>query len=128
MKHEEITEKIIGAAYSVYNYFGFGFVEKVYENALAIEMRKKGLDFKQQVPIKVHYNNDIAGDYVADFLVEEKVLLEIKAVKKLENAHHVQIIHYLKALRLEVGLLLNFGVEIEIKRKILTAKNLRESV
>lgn len=127
MKHQEITKKIIGAAYSVHHYFGFGFLEKVYENALAIELRKNGLKFEQQIPIKVYYGDEIVGEYVADFLVENKVLVELKSMKKIEEAHHSQIINYLKALRLEVGLLINFGPDIEFKRKILTVKSPRES-
>ena len=127
MKYKEITEKIIGPAYSIHHYFGFGFLEKAYENALAIEMRKCGLKFEQQVPMKVYYNDEIVGEYTAYFIVEGKVLVEIKSVKKIEDAHHSQIINYLKALHLEVGLLINFGPDIEFKRKILTMRNPRKS-
>lgn len=128
MKHEETTKKIIGAAYTLHHYFGYGFLEKVYENALAIEMRKNGLDFEQQVLMKVYYDKEVVGEYVADFLVEDKVLVEKKSAKMIEDSHHSQIINYLKALRLEVGLLINFGPDIEFKRKILSARSPRESV
>ncbi|MBA7617906.1 hypothetical protein ES703_25224 [subsurface metagenome] len=103
-----ITEKIIGAAY------------KVYENALIIELKKQGLGIKQQDPIKVHYEGEIIGDYVADLIVEDKVIVEVKAVKKLNSVHETQLVNYLKATGNEVGLLINFGNKIGIKRKIFT--------
>ncbi len=118
MKYKEITGKIIQAAYTIQDYFGFGFLEKVYENALAIELRKNGLKVEQQKPIKVYYQEDLVGEYSADLLVEDRVLVEIKAVKNLSEVHQVQLVNYLKALRIEVGLLIKFGQKLEYKRKV----------
>jgi len=118
LKYREITGKIIQAAYAVYDYFGFGFLEKVYENALAIELRKMGLKAEQQKPIRVYYQEHLVGEYSADLLVEDRVLVEVKAVKNLSEVHEVQLVNYLKALRIEVGLLINFGEKLEYKRKI----------
>jgi len=115
-----ITEKIIGVAYKVYNTLGYGFLEKVYENALIVELKKQGLGIKQQDPIKVHYEGEIIGDYVADLIVEDKVIVEVKAVKKLNSVQETQLVNYLKATGNEVGLLINFGNKIGIKRKIFT--------
>lgn len=120
--HGEITERIIGAAYEVYNILGYGFLEKVYENALVIELRGAGLDVKQQHPITVVYKGEIIGEYFADLVVEDKVIVELKSVSALDPAHEVQLVHYLKATGLEVGLLINFGKEIKIIRKILSGK------
>ena len=117
-KHTEITEKIIGAVFNVYNTLGFGFIEKVYENALLIELKKKNLELELQKPIEVFYKGEVVGEYVADLIVEGKVIVEIKAVKKLNEIHKVQLINYLKATEIEIGLLINFGRKIEIKRKI----------
>jgi GxxExxY protein len=119
MKHGEITSQIIGAAFKVHAYFGFGFTEKVYENALAIELRKIGLKVEQQKPLTVRYHDAVVGEYVCDLLVEDKVLVEVKSVSRLAEAHHAQIVCYLRATRVEVGLLLNFGHSVEHKRKIL---------
>lgn len=119
-KYTEITEKIIGAAYKVYNTLGFGFLEKIYEKALVIEMKKMGLDVKTQEPIKVLYEGVAVGDYVADIVINGKIIVEAKAVKSLEEIHEVQLVNYLKATKIEVGLLINFGRKIEIKRKIFT--------
>ena len=117
-KHSDITEKIIGAAYKIYNTLGFGFLEKVYENALAIELKQMEFEVKQQEPIDVFYEGNIVGEYVADIIVAGKVVVEIKAVKELGKIHEVQLVNYLKASKIEVGLLINFGKEIEVKRKI----------
>jgi len=119
-KYTEITERIIGAAYKVYNTLGFGFLEKIYEKALVIEMKKMGLDVKTQEPIKVLYEGVTVGDYVADIVINGKIIVEAKAVKSLEEIHEVQLVNYLKATKIEVGLLINFGRKIEIKRKIFT--------
>ena len=118
--YSNITEKIIGAVYKVYNTLGFGFLEKVYENALVIELKKEGLDVRQQIPIKVHYEGKVIGDYIADLIVEDKVIVEVKAVKRLDRVHETQLVNYLKAVNIEVGLLINFGKKIEVKRKIFT--------
>ncbi|MCK4374605.1 MAG: GxxExxY protein, partial [Candidatus Brocadiae bacterium] len=104
--------------YKVYNALGHGFLEKVYENALALELRKVGLGVEQQYPAAVRYEGELVGDYVADLVVDGKVIVEVKAVRALENVHEAQLIHYLKATGIEVGLLLNFGPKMEIKRRI----------
>ena len=116
-RYNPITEKIIGCAYNVSNTLGCGFLEKVYENALAHELRKAGLKVQQQVPIQVRYDGLVVGDYVADLLVEDCVLIELKAIQKLEDVHKAQVINYLKATGLRLCILLNFGVpRVEIKR------------
>jgi GxxExxY protein len=120
MLHEEITSQIIAAFYAVYNKLGYGFLEKVYENALILELRKAGLKVLQQVPIEVCYDGQPVGEYFADLLVEDKVILEVKATEALIKAHENQLVNYLKATRLELGLVLNFGPEPQFKRKIFT--------
>ena len=120
MLHKEITSEIIAAFYAVYNILGYGFLEKVYENALILELRKKGLTVKKQVPIKVKYEGQIIGEYFADLFVEDKVIVELKAVEKIISVHNAQLLNYLKATEMEVGLLLNFGPKAEFKRKIFT--------
>ena len=116
-KHTDITERIIKAFYSVYNALGYGFLEKVYQNALAIELRHLGLDVTQEARIAVHYRSQVIGEYFADLLVNGAVIVELKAVKKLADEHEAQLLNYLKATPYEVGLLLNFGPKPEIKRK-----------
>jgi GxxExxY protein len=119
--HQEITEIIISCFYKVYNELGFGFLEKVYENALLIEIQKHGLRACKQIPIDVYYDGIIVGNYFADIDVEEKVIIEIKAGEKgLIEEHELQLINYLKATNREVGLLLSFGKKPEFKRKIFT--------
>lgn len=118
MKHQEITDIIIGAAYAVHNQLGYGFLEKVYENALQVELISQNLKVINQKPIKVWYKNNIVGDYFADTIVENAVIVEVKAVQKLTPIHETQLVNYLKATDIEVGLLINFGPKIEIKRKI----------
>jgi GxxExxY protein len=118
MLHEDITEKIIGSFYKVYNTLGYGFLEKVYENAMAIELRKSGLKVVQQENIKVFYESTEVGDYYADLLVDDLVIVELKAAKSICEEHEAQLVNYLKATTIEVGLLLNFGKEPEFKRKI----------
>lgn len=118
-KHSGITGKVIGAAYVVYNGLGHGFLEKVYESALAIELGKQGVGVKQQEPVLVRYDGQVVGEYVADMVVNGKVIVEVKAQASLDGAHEAQLINYLKATGIEVGLLVNFGARIEIKRRIL---------
>ena len=114
---DAVTEKIIGCAFRVANVLGVGFLEKVYENALAHEIRKAGLDAAQQVPVKVLYDGTIVGDYRADILVEESVLVELKATANLSNVDVAQCLNYLKASKLNKCLLLNFGrTKIEVRR------------
>jgi GxxExxY protein len=115
-KHVELTNNIIRAFYAVYNTLGYGFLEKVYENALAIELRKMGLKVAQQVPVPVHYEGNLVGEYFADLVVDGKVIVELKAVKELASEHKAQLLNYLKATDYEVGLLLNFGPKPEVKR------------
>ena len=119
MKHSELTGKLIECAYKVHNTLGFGFLETVYQNSLLIELAKSALKAEKEKPIKVRYENQIVGDYITDIIVEEKVILELKAVKELHAAHEVQLVNYLKATGIEVGLLINFGESVEVKRKIL---------
>jgi GxxExxY protein len=120
MLHEEITSQIIAAFYTVYNKLGYGFLETVYESALVLELRKTGLKVMEQVPIEVCYDGRPIGEYFADLLVEEMVIVEVKAADALIQAHENQLVNYLKATRLEVGLVLNFGPEPQFKRKIFT--------
>ena len=115
-----ITERIINCAYRVSNTLGSGFLEKVYENALAIELRQNGLRVEQQYSIKVLYNNNPVGDFVADLLVEDRVIVEIKAAKTLDEVHSAQCMNYLKATGLKVCLLVNFGrPRVDVKRIVL---------
>jgi GxxExxY protein len=119
MFFSELTETIIGCAYAVANSLGNGFLEKVYENALAHELRKKGIEVDQQRAVPVHYDGVVIGEYFADLLVGDKIIVELKCVKNLENVHKAQCIHYLKATGLRVCLLINFGApRVQIKRII----------
>ncbi len=112
-----ITDKIIGCAYTVSNKLGNGFLEKVYENALAYEIGRAGLQVEHQYGIQVKYDGVLVGDYIADLLVEQKVIVEIKAVKALDDIHLAQCLNYLKATGLPICLLINFGKpKVEIKR------------
>ncbi|MBT3339209.1 MAG: GxxExxY protein [Anaerolineae bacterium] len=122
MLHQDITSKIISAFYTVYNTLGYGFLEKVYENALIIELEKRGLAVRQQVPIQVYYEGKVVGEYFADLLINDKVIVELKAAKEIVDAHEAQLVNYLKATNIEVGLLLNFGTEAKFKRKIFTQR------
>jgi GxxExxY protein len=117
-KHKNITDKILKAFYNVYNKLGYGFLEKVYERAMLVELRKLSLDCKAQVSIKVRYDNYLVGDYFADIVVNECVIIENKAMKNLCIEHEAQLLNYLKATNIEVGLLLNFGEKPQFKRKI----------
>lgn len=118
--HEELTDKIIRCFYNVYNGLGYGFLEKVYENALLIELRNSGLVAENQVSIKVYYMEVEVGNYYADILVENKVILELKAgdMEQTIINHELQLTNYLKATNYEVGLLLLFGIKPQVKRKI----------
>jgi len=114
-----VTERVIGCAYTVANTLGHGFLEKVYENALALEMRKAGLMVEQQRCLCVTYDGQVVGDYVADLLVEGCVLVELKAIKKFDDVHMAQCLNYLKATGLRLCLLINFGaLRVQIKRII----------
>ena len=117
MKDESLTETIIGCAFQVHNTLGEGFLEKVYENALRIELAKRGLKVKQQGPITVYHGGEVVGEFYADLWVEDRVIVELKAVRSLDKAHEVQLVNYLTATGIDTGLLLNFGPSVEVKRK-----------
>lgn len=122
-KHSDLTKKIISEFYYVYNALGHGFLEKVYENALYKRLQEVGFFVQKQFPINVHFEDELVGEYYADLIVDEKVIIEIKAVEALHPAHEVQLVNYLKATEIEVGLLVNFGEKLEIKRKVFSNKN-----
>jgi GxxExxY protein len=117
-KSKELTEQIIKIFYKVYNTLGYGFLEKIYENAMMIEFRKANVPAVSQYPIKVLYEDEIIGEYFADIIVDRKVIVEIKATKNLIIDHEAQLLNYLKATKIEIGLLLNFGPKPEISRKV----------
>jgi GxxExxY protein len=123
MLHGEITDRIIRSFYNVYNKLGFGFLEKVYENALILEIRKTGLFVEQQKNIKVFYDESQVGDYFADLIVNELIIVELKAAEALREEHEAQLINYLKATNVEIGLLFNFGKKAEFRRKIFSNAN-----
>lgn len=115
----KLSEKIIGCAFKVHNTLGCGFLEKVYENALAHKLRKNSLSVEQQKPIQVVYDGLVVGDYVADILVESAVILELKATKVIDEIHKAQLLNYLKATGLNLGLILNFGQpKLQIRRLV----------
>ena len=118
IKYKALTEKIIKIFYRVYNKLGYGFLERVYENAMMIEFMKDGIPAVQQSAIKVLYEDSIVGEYFADILVDDKVIVELKASRSLGLENEAQLLNYLKATDIEVGLLLNFGPKPEIKRKV----------
>lgn len=117
MEDEALTKQIIGLAYKVHNTLGMGFLEKVYENALKIELEKAGLAVKQQEPINVYYEGQMVGEYYADLWVDNRVIIELKAVRTLDKVHEVQLVNYLSATRVNTGLLLNFGPSVQVRRK-----------
>jgi len=120
--NSELTEEIISCFYKVYNILGYGFLEKVYENAMKIELEKIGFSIESQKSIQVIYSGEIVGKYFADIIVNNLIILEIKANDVLIEENEIQLINYLKATNLEVGLLLNFGKKPEIKRKFFSNK------
>ncbi len=120
MLHREITEAIINDFYRVYNTLGYGFLEKVYGNALVHELSRGGFQVQAQMPIKVYYDGLMVGEYFADLLVAGCVIVELKAVESLHPQHVAQLLNYLKATEIEIGLLLNFGPKPAFERKILT--------
>lgn len=117
MTDDELTQKIIVCAYTVHNKLGPGFLERVFENALRIELEKAGLRVKQQEPINVSYDGQVVGEYYADLWVEERIVVELKAALALVKEHEVQLVNYLTATKQEHGLLLNFGPSVHVKRK-----------
>lgn len=118
--HSDITSFVLKAFFKVYNQLGYGFLEKVYENAMMIELRKLGLKCVQQVSIPAYYDTEKVGNYTADIVVDRKVILELKAAENLAPEHKAQLVNYLRATDLEVGLLLNFGKKPQFSRKVLT--------
>lgn len=122
LEHKEITDKILNSFYAVYNELGYGFLEKVYENSLLIELLSKGLKCIKQKPIKVSYKNEVVGEYYADIIVENKIILEIKSAERILKEHEYQLINYLRSTDMNIGLLLNFGRKPEFRRKIYTHK------
>ena len=118
LEFEEITHKIIGAAYEVFNQLGFGFLESVYHKAMIIELAKYDLKVESEKPLNVFYDDQVVGDFNVDLFVENTVLVELKSVQNLAKGHEVQLVNYLNGLRKEIGLLINFGPSgVEVKRK-----------
>ncbi len=118
MKHEELTRRIIGCAYKVFNTLGFGFLESVYKKAMVIELDKINLKVEQEKPLKVYYNGHVVGDFYVDLFVEDEIIIELKSVENLSKANDVQLVNYLNGLQKEIGLLINFGPNgVDIKRK-----------
>ncbi len=119
MEYKELTENIIGCAYRVYNKMGFGFLESVYEKCMLIELRKAGYNAESQKPITVYYEDEIVGEFVADIIVNDTIILELKSLRRIIKAHEVQLVNYLVATGKPVGLILNFAEsKVEVKRKV----------
>ncbi len=118
--HQELTKSIIGIYYDVYNELGYGFLEKVYQNAMIIELKSRGYTIENQKKISVIYKNEIVGDYIPDIIVNNSVIIELKCVEYIVECHESQLLNYLKATDCEVGLLLNFGKDPQFIRKIFT--------
>jgi GxxExxY protein len=116
-KYKELTNRLIKIFYKVYGKPGYGFLEKIYENAMMIEFKKDGITAIAQAPIKVHYEGEVVGEYYADIPVEDKIIIELKALNNLAGENEAQLLNYLKATNIEVGLLFNFGPKPEVKRK-----------
>jgi len=118
MHLENITHKIIGSAYHVYNQLGFGFLESVYKKAMIIELAKNHLKVEEERPLKVYYDAQVIGDFYVDLFIEDEIIVELKSVQNLAKEHEVQLVNYLNGLRKEIGLLINFGPSgVEVKRK-----------
>ncbi|MGD9929418.1 MAG: GxxExxY protein [Mangrovibacterium sp.] len=118
LPHEELTDLILKSFYKVYNRLGYGFLEKVYENALLLELRTQGVECESQRPITVYYDEVPVGEYFADIIVEDMIILELKAAENICENHEYQLLNYLKATKIELGFLLNFGKHPGFKRKI----------
>jgi GxxExxY protein len=116
LKHKQLTETIIGVFFEVYNELGHGFLESVYERAFEVALTSKGLDVRRQIQVPVWFRGHKSGDFVADVLVDRSVLLELKAARTLDSAHEAQLLNYLRATEIEVGLLFNFGIKPEFRR------------
>jgi len=119
VEYEKITEKIIGCAFTVFNQIGSGYMDSVYERCMLIELKKAGLYAKSQHPIKVLYENQIVGEFISDLIIEESIIVELKAISQLTKIHEAQLVNYLVSTGKDIGLLINFGPEkVQIKRKI----------
>lgn len=116
LKHAELTDKIIGVYYDVYNELGYGFLESVYEESMVMALREAGLQLERQVAVPVLFRGHQVGDFRADLLVEHKILLELKAARTLDRSHEAQLLHYLRATEVEIGLLFNFGEKPQFRR------------
>lgn len=129
LKHAQLTEKIIGIFYDVYNELGYGFVESVYEESLLIALREAGLKVESQISVPVWFRRHKVGEFRADVVVEQAVMLELKSVRVLEASHEAQLLHYLKSTEVEIGLLLNFGVRPQFRRLLFDneRKKIREN-
>lgn len=117
MDNEELTKSIIACAFAVHRQLGAGFLEKVYENAMIVELSMRGLKVKQQHPINVFYNNFIVGEYFADLFIEDQLIVELKAGKTVTLDHEIQLVNYLSATGINIGLLINFSNSVQVKRK-----------
>ncbi len=118
MEYEELTHKIIGCAYTVFNKLGFGFLESVYRKAMVIELGKSDLDIEAEKPLKVYYGDQLVGDFYVDLYINEAVVVELKSVQSLNKEHEVQLVNYLNGLKKEIGLLINFSPSgVDVKRK-----------
>jgi GxxExxY protein len=124
MKHEELTHKIIGCAYKVFNKLGYGFLESVYKKAMIIELTKNKLNVEDEKPLQVYYDDQIVGEFSVDLFVEDTVVVELKSVQNLAQNHEVQLVNYLNGLKKDIGLLINFGPSgVDVKRKYRGVKN-----
>jgi len=126
LKHEALTERVLGLFYKVYNELGYGFLESVYENALGVALREAGLSVESQAAVPVWFHGHQIGDFRADLMVEKLLILELKAVRKLEPSHEAQVLNYLKATEVELALLLNFGPRPEFRRLVFDNERKRE--
>ena len=127
MEKEDLTHKVIGCAYQVYNSLGFGFLESVYRKAMVIELDLAGLKAEQEQPLQVHYRAQIVGDFSADLIIEDDLIVELKSVERMVKPHEAQLVNYLVATGIEIGLLINFGpAGVDVKRKYRTKKTERE--
>jgi GxxExxY protein len=118
--HKSLSDSILKAYYEVYNELGYGFLEKVYQNALYIELKSQGFKMEAQKQIKVYYKSQMVGEYFADLIIDDSITLELKACECLMDEHQAQLLNYLKATKVEIGILLNFGTIPEFKRLIYT--------
>ena len=123
MEYEELTHRIIGCAYKVFNELGFGFFESIYKKAMIIELTKGNLKVEAEKPLKVYYDNQVIGDFFIDLYVEDKVIVELKSVQNIVKEHEVQLVNYLQGLQKDIGLLINFGPSgVDVKRKFKNPK------